>query len=720
MEALRSLHIVIDLADRVTTPLKQINQSVDNFKKKIGAATKPIREMQAECHNMSQALAQSRYFFAQMDLAAKEATIRTKYAAKPVQDLAIAFEHAKYKLSLYIDTLKTKLKNATRFIEQHKAAIAGLGAALSAFAYGGFRFFSDATKELANFQDAMRVFRAYAGENADAILKAMEEAAEGTIDSTQMILNANRAIVMGIDPEYLPRMMKIARAAARAMGTDVQYMFESIAVGTARQSKLILDNLGIIVNAEAAYEKYAKQLGKTADKLTEAEKRQAFINAVMEAGEKLVRKVDLSQETLNEQLMKSRVAWTEFKKALAEGALPVITAFTDNLEKLTTWLKDLPKPIKAVIGTLGVLATGASAVIGPLLMQAFLTKEIGGLAGLTAMITSFKTAILGLASSTLAAIAPILPVILAISAAILLLQHAWVHNWGGIREATAKVVEGIKWAFGGLIDIIKTFISGFIEPLKYLFGPILEALGLFNKEAGESKILVEIVDTVAGVFRWLYSIIEPHIPLIKQMIKVVGFLAAGFLLLTNPIGQVVLAISAVSYVLKAVIPHIQRFKSIWDRTIGWIIAKISEFISAIQNTWKAISENPLFKAAQAVLQFIQPKIKPIIEKPEMDKDYYEEGSIVLKVRTPKIKPEIEEPETPSIQPLIAPIKFILDRLPELKAAGAKYFLEVPKLPEIPAAISTIHSPTYIKNEHKTIHAPISIKIEGGQGSGQSC
>lgn len=118
------------------------------------------------------------------------------------------------------------MQEATDAIERHKDAILAIGAGLSAIGYGGFRFFKDATKDLANFQDAMRVFRIRAGENADAILKAMEEAAGGTIDSTQLILNANRAMVMGIDPQYLPKMMEIARAAARNMGTSVEYMFE--------------------------------------------------------------------------------------------------------------------------------------------------------------------------------------------------------------------------------------------------------------------------------------------------------------------------------------------------------------------------------------------------------------------------------------------------------------------------------------------------------------
>ncbi|AIY89887.1 phage tail tape measure protein [Geoglobus acetivorans] len=463
-----------------------------------------------------------------------------------------------------VDSVKSGVKNLTETIEQYKWAVVGAGAALSAFAYGGFRFFSDATKELANFQDAMRVFRAYAGENADAILKAMEEAAEGTIDSTQMILNANRAIVMGIDPEYLPRMMRIARAAARAMGTDVQYMFESIAVGSARQSKLILDNLGIIVDAEAAYEKYAKQLGKTADQLTEAEKRQAFLNAVMEAGEKLVRKVDLSQETLNEQLMKSRVAWQEFKKALAEGALPTIKAFTEGLEGLTAWLRDLPKPVKAVIGTFGVLATGVSAVVGPLLMQAaalaLLKVQIIQLTGTTSLLAGLRVMMLGFASSVWAAIVPLLPIVAmigAVVAAILLLQDVLVKGWD------------------------KSYLGKFV-------GWLLEKL-----------------------------------PFLKSVAEAVG---NAFNLL--------------------------------KRVFNWVTSSIKNLITWIQNAWKTLTESPVFKAVQGLLNLTP-------------------AGIGLKATTTMITEH---------------------RLPSLSEI-------VPKPAQM---ISTVQS----KVEHKQINAPISIKIEG--------
>lgn len=455
---LRNLYVAISLVDNLTAPLRQASRAVDAFKANLASAQKPAAEL--------------------------ESGIR-RYAAR----------------------IRDAMRGASQAIQQHRETILALGAALSGIGYGGFRFFSTATKEYANLQDAMRVFRRYAGENADAILKAMEEAAEGTISYADMVLNANRAMVMGIDPEYLPEMMRIARAAARAMGTDVSYMFESIAVGTARQSKLILDNLGIIINAEEAYEKYAKQLGKTANQLTEAEKRQAFLNAVMESGRKLADQVDMSQESLNEELARARVAWEEFRIELAEGALPVIRVFVDNLERLTAWLRDLPAPVKAVGGTIGVLATAISAVLGPLLLQIAAAKYLGlSFTALIRPITAVIAALKGLAAAAVATLAPLAPFIaiaLAVAAAILLLQDVLVKGWekSYLGRFVAWLTDGLRYVADVIKRTIKAiweFISG-NQIVKWLLAWVRLTISTFRSLVGAvGSALAAVINAVKG------------------------------------------------------------------------------------------------------------------------------------------------------------------------------------------------------------------------------
>ena len=59
---------------------------------------------------------------------------------------------------------------------------------------------------------------------------------------------------------------------------------DDIVTGLGRGSAMILDNLGIVVNQTEAQKAYADSIGKTVEQLSEREKKQALINAVVTQG----------------------------------------------------------------------------------------------------------------------------------------------------------------------------------------------------------------------------------------------------------------------------------------------------------------------------------------------------------------------------------------------------------------------------------------------------
>ncbi|HKZ39962.1 MAG TPA: hypothetical protein VJ044_03320, partial [Candidatus Hodarchaeales archaeon] len=73
-------------------------------------------------------------------------------------------------------------------------------------------------------------------------------------------------------------------------GLSAQEAFDRITLGIGRLSTRILDDIGIVVDGETAYANYGKAIGKVADDLTEAEKRQALTNAIIEDGNELLKK----------------------------------------------------------------------------------------------------------------------------------------------------------------------------------------------------------------------------------------------------------------------------------------------------------------------------------------------------------------------------------------------------------------------------------------------
>ena len=141
--------------------------------------------------------------------------------------------------------------------------------------------------------DAVNVERAFRNlsKEPDRMLKAMKKAVGGTIEEFELMKQFNQAALLGLPLERFDEMISIARGAALATGQSMDFMLNSIVTGIGRQSKLMIDNLGILVSIGDANEVYAKQLGKQASALTDLEQKTAFANAVLDAGAKNIEKM---------------------------------------------------------------------------------------------------------------------------------------------------------------------------------------------------------------------------------------------------------------------------------------------------------------------------------------------------------------------------------------------------------------------------------------------
>jgi len=144
----------------------------------------------------------------------------------------------------------------------------------------------DVSKQAAYTSDAASVFKQMGFDIAE-----FRRATKGLISDAELVKKANLAENMGITGKEFTELANIADAAAKKTGQSQMFMFDSIITGTARSSKLILDNLGIMVDWGEAHETYAKKVGKTVKQLSDFEKKQAEVNMVLEKGRAMVREV---------------------------------------------------------------------------------------------------------------------------------------------------------------------------------------------------------------------------------------------------------------------------------------------------------------------------------------------------------------------------------------------------------------------------------------------
>lgn len=193
-----------------------------------------------------------------------------------------------------------------------------------------------------------------AGTSARWITMEMQKMSGNTIDQLRIMSSASKAALLGIPLEQLGDLMQVARASATALGTDVGQMFDDLATGIGRQSKMILDNLGINVSAEKAYKEYAATLGKTSAQLTDNERRQAFLNAVLADGKRIMDQVGEAGQamTATEPWQIMTAAITDAKIVLGEQLFPLFNKgaliVAEMVRDMTSYLSNLPATFEAV------------------------------------------------------------------------------------------------------------------------------------------------------------------------------------------------------------------------------------------------------------------------------------------------------------------------------------------------------------------------------------
>lgn len=198
-----------------------------------------------------------------------------------------------------LDALNKKISKSTKkmsddFKSVGKDIVKNFAAALSIKTLGqGIKNLSEMAAKADGVSDSFERMVESAGLSADVFKNELREASRGTISDLELMTKTNQAmILLGKESvKDIPKLIKIARASAKATGENVNFLFDSIVLGLGRSSKMILDNLGIVFSAEKANEKFALSIGTTASKLTEAQKKQAFFNATMKAGDKIMSQV---------------------------------------------------------------------------------------------------------------------------------------------------------------------------------------------------------------------------------------------------------------------------------------------------------------------------------------------------------------------------------------------------------------------------------------------
>lgn len=346
------------------------------------------------------------------------------------------------KASPAITGVKNELSGLEKEAKKNQLALAGLGVALSAAGVASLYMMNKFAHSAAELESLTKTFDNLK-KGSKLSLDQLKKATGETISEIDLLRATNQALMLGIDPDALPELFEIARKSAVAMGIDATFAVESISRGIGRQSKLILDNLGIWFDVAEANEEYAATLGKTVGELTDAEKRQAYLNKALKVGTENTEKLGDITGGATEKFQQFNASMEDLKATIGEAVLPVLTPLLDALKGLFGWFESLPRPIRTFItiagvlgGAIGVLAGtywALSAAIHASNIAMAISQALSGPAG---------WAILGTAAA------------IAVGATI------WIEKMSATKEETEEALNDMKEGVEDFVEDTESAISG--------------------------------------------------------------------------------------------------------------------------------------------------------------------------------------------------------------------------------------------------------------------
>lgn len=232
-----------------------------------------------------------------------------------------------------IDNVKTKLGSMVPSAQTVQTALKGVGVAFTAVA-GAMVTFAEKAGRFEGVKKSFNSLAASQGQDAKAMLANMKELSRGTVSDMKLMEQANNALLLGLPVDRFGDMLKVAQTASVATGQSMDFMLNSIVTGLGRGSKLMLDNLGILVNVEKANKDYANAMGIVGRELTDNEKKQAFVNAALETGLENAEKLGSGNLTLSQSMDVLKSNLDNFTIVMGQAAAPAVSFFTQKLSTL--------------------------------------------------------------------------------------------------------------------------------------------------------------------------------------------------------------------------------------------------------------------------------------------------------------------------------------------------------------------------------------------------
>jgi hypothetical protein len=210
---------------------------------------------------------------------------------------------------------------------------------------------------------SFRTLAAASGESADQIIANMKRATNNTIDDSQLMQKAVKAMMMDFNGDQITKMAEMARQGARMSGEDVGQVFDKIADAISTNMPKALRQYGLITKEQMAIvnqamaegetetnllsiatDNYNKQIGKSGPLLEDnGEKMQQYRKEIEETKESFGRLLTIASAWMIKDLSKSTGPIMATAASIATGSTAPIQAWQEDVIGLQEAQKELAR-----------------------------------------------------------------------------------------------------------------------------------------------------------------------------------------------------------------------------------------------------------------------------------------------------------------------------------------------------------------------------------------
>lgn len=400
-EDIASLGIAVD-----TTQIKQADRELDKLSATAGRTGAAAESMRSRFDTMNAAMAKMAASIEQQTRLQQSFAKSSGISAKTLQEInrraaeSVAQQEAMARavtenttalsqLAKTIEEVATKQREHTRESKSAASAADTLRNAvkLLAAAYGAWKIGSH-VKETAMLHaryETLGVVMGVVGRNAglmqhqmDSTAAALQKSGISMIESRQQAIKLVQA---NIDLSNATKLARIAQDAAVIGNVNSSEAFARLIHGIQTYQPEVLRTIGINVSMEQAFQKMASTLGKNTDNLSQAEKTQAVLNAVMEAGAGIAGTYEAAMDTAGKQIGSLSRLQEDLKVKLGEvwndALIAIVMSYTNGLkgankamddmannDSLDKWAKGLGNIVVTVLNGINNIIVGLRTVKG--------------------------------------------------------------------------------------------------------------------------------------------------------------------------------------------------------------------------------------------------------------------------------------------------------------------------------------------------------------------